>query len=99
MAGHDAVTVLDQLLGGAVDERLACLCRDEERVLVTLDLDFSNIQTYPPSEHAGIIVLRLSRQDKEQVMKVVTAIIPSLLVEPLQGRLWIVDEYKIRIRA
>ena len=99
MAGHDAVTVLDQLLGGAVDERLACLCRAEGRVLVTLDLDFSNIQTYPPSEHAGIIVLRLSRQDKEQVMKVVTAIIPSLLVEPLQGRLWIVDEYKIRIRA
>lgn len=97
--GHDAVTVLDQSMGGAMDGRLADLCRAEGRVLVTLDLDFSNIQAYPPSAHAGIIVLRLPHQDKSQVLKAVAMLIPYLSQEPLVGRLWVMDEHKIRIRA
>ena len=98
-AGHDAVTVLDQSMGGATDGRLADLCRAEGRVRVTLDLDFSNIQAYPPSEYAGIIVLRLPHQDKAQVLKSVAMLIPYLSQEPLIGHLWIMDERKIRIRA
>ena len=34
---------------------IASRSRAEDRVLVTLDLDFSDIRAYPPSEHAGII--------------------------------------------
>ncbi len=63
LAGHDTLTVLDQSMGGALDGPLAQVCRTERRALVTLDLDFSNIQTYPPSDQPGIIVLRLTHQD------------------------------------
>lgn len=98
-AGHDALTVLDQSMGGFKDGHLAGICRTEGRALVTLDLDFSNIQAYPPSEHPGIIVLRLMRQDKVQALKTMTAIIPLLSAEPLEGTLWVVDEHKIRIRT
>ena len=38
-AGHDAVSVLDQQLGGADDSTVAARCRQEHRVLITLDLD------------------------------------------------------------
>ncbi len=99
LAGYDALTVLDQSMGGTLDGPLAIVCREEGRVLVTLDLDFSNIQTYPPSDHPGIIVLRLMHQDKVHVLKTLAAAIPCLTKEPLEGRLWIVDEQKIRIRA
>lgn len=98
-AGYDAVTVADQAMSGAPDNRLADVCRDEGRILVTLDLDFSNIQSYPPSSHPGIIVLRLSQQDTDHVLKALGAAIPCLAKEPLAGRLWVVDEHKIRIRA
>jgi predicted nuclease of predicted toxin-antitoxin system len=44
---HDAVTVADEDMGGAVDPA----CQKEARALVTLDLDFSDIRAYPPEEY------------------------------------------------
>ena len=58
-AGHDATTVLEQHLGGSNDAQSAALCQLESRILVTLDMDFSDIRTYPPIECPGLIVLRL----------------------------------------
>jgi predicted nuclease of predicted toxin-antitoxin system len=37
-AGHGAVSVLEQGLGGEVDSEVAARCRAERRVIVTLDL-------------------------------------------------------------
>ncbi len=34
-SGHDAATVVDEGLGGALDEAIASACITEERVLVT----------------------------------------------------------------
>jgi predicted nuclease of predicted toxin-antitoxin system len=44
---HDALTVLDQQLGGHPDPDVAQVCLVERRALVTLDLDFSDIRHYP----------------------------------------------------
>ena len=46
--GHDAKTVNDQRLQGVNDRALLELCDKEKRTLITLDIDFSNIRTYPP---------------------------------------------------
>jgi len=47
-AGHDAVTVPAQRMGGRPDPDIAAICRKENRVLVTLDRDFADIRAYPP---------------------------------------------------
>src|ERR1700722_2317024 len=88
-AGHDAVSVLDQALGGAVDGRVAEVCREEKRALVTLDVGFANIVAYPPSQYAGFLVLRLAHQETERVLAALRTIVPLLESEPLEGRLWI----------
>ncbi len=98
-AGHDALTVLDQQLGGRPDVELAVVCRREGRVLVTLDLDFCDIRAYPPAENPGIIVLRLERQDKQRVISALERLVPLLAHEPLAGNLWIVEESNVRIRS
>lgn len=98
-AGHDAKTVNKQQLKGTKDPVLIDLCKSENRVLVTLDTDFSDIRTYPPQEFAGIIVLRVGSQAKQHVIKVVHRIIPLIGVEPLDQHLWIVEETAIRIRG
>ena len=41
-AGHAVATVSDQGLCGTIDRDLIKICRDEHRVLVTLDMDFGN---------------------------------------------------------
>jgi len=50
-AGHDAMTVYQQSLGGASDERIVDACKDEGRILITADLDLSDIRRYPPHRH------------------------------------------------
>jgi predicted nuclease of predicted toxin-antitoxin system len=98
-AGFDALTVLDQNLGGRPDTSVAAVCLSEGRVLLTFDLDFADTTRYPPAGYAGIIVLRLTRQDKAHVVDVVTALVPHLVDEAaLRGRLWIVEETRIRVR-
>lgn len=98
-SGYDALSVRDQALTGAADPRIASVCRSEGRALVTLDLDFADIRTYPPEDHPGIIVLRLARQDREHVLGVVHSLVPMLEIEPLRGHLWIVDEDNVRIHG
>jgi predicted nuclease of predicted toxin-antitoxin system len=60
-AGFNVETIWDEALSGATDEIVAARARSESRVLVTLDLDFANIQAYPPDRHAGIVVLRTNK--------------------------------------
>ena len=98
-AGHDAVTVLDQEMGGEPDPNVASVCREEERALVPLDTDFADIRTYPPDEHPGLVVLRLKRQDKAHVLGVMGRMLPLFASEPLAGKLWIVDEERVRVRG
>lgn len=97
-AGYDAVSVIDQQLSGAADPDLAAVCRKERRALVTLDLDFSDIRTYPPSEFPGLIVLRPRCQAKSTVLALVKQLLPLLAVETLPGNLWILHETGLRIR-
>ncbi len=97
-AGFDAETVRDEALSGAADEILADHARSEARVLVTLDLDFANIQAYPPDRHAGIIVLRLNRQDKAAVLALLRRVMPVLQERSPAGELWIVQHDRIRFR-
>ena len=51
--GHDASTVPAQALQGATDLELIVKCRDDQRCLVTLDLDFANPFIFKPSEYSG----------------------------------------------
>jgi predicted nuclease of predicted toxin-antitoxin system len=97
-AGYDAMTVGQQNLSGEPDSRVAVVCRDEERALLTLDLDFSDIRTYPPGEYFGIVVLRPQNQSKSTVLELVDQLIPLLKTEPLIHALWILQRTGLRIR-
>jgi len=98
-AGYDAATVLEQHLGGSPDGDIASVCQQEDRVLITLDVDFADIRTYPPAKSPGLIVLRLSEQSKPHILDVVNYLIPLLSSEPLDHLLWIVEEARLRIRC
>ena len=98
-AGYDAATIWDQEMVGDPDLKVASACKDEDRVLVTLDLDFADIRLYRPGDHAGIIVLRMARQDKQSVLEIVERLIGVLGRESVAGLLWIVDSKRIRIHT
>lgn len=95
--GYDALTIFDQNLRGRDDHDIADACQIENRVLLSLDLDFSNILMFPPENYPGLIVLRLRLKGRAAVRRVVTRVMDHLNKEPLAGRLWIADEHRIRI--
>lgn len=98
-AGWDALTVGDQQLSGETDRLIADVCQKESRVLVTLDLGFSDIRAYPPHEYTGVIVLRPVRQNKESVLALASRLVMALRERPIERELWIVDDRRIRIRG
>ena len=98
LAGHEAMTVREQHLTGSTDSEIARVCNIEGFALLTLDLDFADVRTYPPGEHPGLVVLRLDQQGKDHVLEIIPQVIQMLIDEPLVGRLWIVQMDRIRIR-
>ncbi len=97
-AGHEAITVTEQGLAGAEDEAIHAVCSQEKRVLVTLDAGFADIRRYPPKEHSGIIVLRPRSQDRKRILSAIENVMRTLIAEPVEGHLWVVEETRIRIR-
>jgi predicted nuclease of predicted toxin-antitoxin system len=98
-AGFEAHTVVEQAHRGAADTTIASICQQEQRTLITLDLDFADLRVYPPEDYFGLIVLRLKQQDRSHVLDVVKHLIPLLPSEPVEGHLWIVSETEVRIRG
>ena len=96
--GLDANTVSDESLSGADDETIANRLLAETRILITLDMDFSNIRAYPPDEYAGIVVLRLRTQDKRTVLSYLRRLARALEERDPEGELWIVQHDRIRFR-
>ena len=96
-SGYEADTVIDERLSGALDRDIAEVLRAEERVLVTLDVDFANLKRYPPSEYPGLVILRLRSQSKNSGLQAVRRVLSRLDHEPIAGLLWIVGENTIRV--
>lgn len=98
-AGHDVSTISEQEMTSATDDEVYRVCCEEDRAIVTLDLDFSNPMRFPPENMAGIAVIRLpKRADLETLNELVETLIEALeRGEHLEGHLWIVEPGQIRI--
>jgi len=97
--GHDALTVLDQKLGGQDDPTVYAVCNTENRMLVTLDLDFADIRQYAPGTHAGIWILRPATQSIDNCVALVRGALMLSMTESPVTALWIIEPGKIRVRT
>ena len=97
--GHDAHTVADKGLAGAPDETVLRACVAEDRVLITLDLDFSDIRAYPPGSYPGLSVLRPAKQTFKSIEALVHAGVRLSAVERVRGQRWVIDDKRVRIRG
>ena len=98
LLGHDVETAISEGLAGSLDPTLLSACTVESRILVTLDLDFANIHDYPPGSHQGIWVLRPAVQTFDAVLRLVLSGVKLAASEQAMGRLWVIDERRVRIR-
>ena len=96
--GHNVETVLDENLSGSEDELIYNICCKENKCLVTLDLDFSNIMKYPPGKSNGIVIFRLSTNlSFELITRITKQFLKAIKSDSPLGKLWIVEFDRIRI--
>jgi predicted nuclease of predicted toxin-antitoxin system len=96
--GHDVMTVRDQQLQGASDQRLYDVCRAEQRCLVTLDLDFSDVLRFPPEQTHGIAVIRVPHNPTLPLLEqLIRQLLNTFETMPLHEKLWIVETGRIRV--
>jgi predicted nuclease of predicted toxin-antitoxin system len=96
-AGHDVETVWDEGLSGASDADVLAAAVEERRTLVSLDLDFANPVRFPPTNTAGIAVLRVrDRPGRDDLDQVVSRLIDAVRTTDVTGRLWIVERERVR---
>jgi len=71
----------------------------EDRVLITFDLDFADVRSFPVWSHGGIVVFRLHDQRWAGLEGPARHLVASEVLERIRGGLAIVDEARIRIRT
>ncbi|MCK6576569.1 MAG: DUF5615 family PIN-like protein [Anaerolineae bacterium] len=96
--GYDVERSLAHLPGAAADEKVIALAQQLDTVLLSVDLDFSNIVTYPPADYASIIVLRDVPEQEVKVEAVLKQALENHCRDGLRRRLVIVAAKGYRIR-
>ncbi len=95
--GLDCHTVTGEGLSGADDPTVIAAALADDRILVTLDRDFSNVLLYPPEATAGVAVVRLGRRASRRLL---AAVLDSFLTacenQLIRGKLWILEPGRIR---
>jgi predicted nuclease of predicted toxin-antitoxin system len=98
-AGYDAHDVRDVGLRGQTDLQIFEYAQAHQYVLISGDLGFSNILSFPLGAHAGIVVMRVPNEIA--VTSVISLLIRSLDTlrdDEISGLLIIIEPGKIRIR-
>lgn len=96
--GHNVETVPEENLAGARDDVIWQMAQAEGRMLVTQDLDFSNVHQFRPGTHHGLLLLRLQLPTRRSLIRRVEAVFAEEPVTDWIGCLVIVTDRKIRVR-
>lgn len=67
-------------------------------MLVTFDLGFGDVRTYPPASHSGVVILRLADQRPDAVADVLRRFVADYDLDALSGHLVVVTESLVRLR-
>jgi predicted nuclease of predicted toxin-antitoxin system len=97
-AGHDAVNVLEQGLGGAKDASLWQVAQAEGRFLVTADKGFADIRYHAPGTHEGVLLLRPDEDGIRPLIELLRRVLSNYPLDVLAGTVTVATPRGIRIR-
>jgi len=99
-AGHDAVHVRDYGMEKAKDEPIFERAADENRVLISADMDFGRILAFRTVNKPSIILLRwpMLRKPQDQVVVILNNL-PNIFEDLEQGSIVVIEPSRIRVRS
>src|SRR5580698_3546745 len=95
---HDVHTVPDESLTGQDDAVIFSRVSSERRLLLTQDLDFSDIRKFAPGSHSGIVLIRLRDPSRRRLLERMRHILQTERIESWTGCFVVISDRKLRVR-
>ena len=95
--GYNAVDIRDIKPTSISDDKIFKLAKEQNRIIITRDTDFSNVLHYTPTSNLGIIVIRIRLISFEKIFSLVENLLKSISEKELLGSLIILRENRYRI--
>jgi len=80
------------------DAAIAAAAKGEDRILLTLDVEFGDLRKYPPGAHPGILLFRPRSFGPASVNRFVLEFVHATDLATLRGCVVIVDPERMRVR-
>ena len=100
-AGYEVFRLKDCIPIDSADSLVISKTQELNSILISLNGDFSDIITYPPTNYKGIIALQV-RNHPEIIPQLITRLKDYLSVHPdishYEGKLFLVESHRIRVR-
>lgn len=96
---HQVETVPEEGLAGHDDEEIWAAAQQEERFLITQDLDFSDVRRYRPGSHHGLMLVRLRSPGRLSLVGKVREVFEAEDVSGWHRCFIVLTERKLRIHS
>ncbi len=96
--GHAAIHLREEGLQKLEDPKILEKARNEDRILLAHDLDFSDLMAASGERLPSVIIFRLKSMKPDNVNRHLAAIIESVGDKLMEGVIISVNEQRIRIR-
>jgi predicted nuclease of predicted toxin-antitoxin system len=96
-AGFSCIALRELGKTEAANGELIALAKERKAILLTRDRDFSNLSIYPPGSHEGIILLRITPENMDEVHKVLLKALQTVPFTQIHKNLLIITSTNYRI--
>jgi predicted nuclease of predicted toxin-antitoxin system len=96
--GHETDTVPQEGLAGRKDDEIWAAAQAAGSLLITQDLDFSDLRRFAPGTHHGLLLLRLRAPGREALLRRVLALFQTEPVATWRRTFVVVTDHKLRVR-
>jgi predicted nuclease of predicted toxin-antitoxin system len=94
---HDVHTVHGEQLVGRNDDIIFQAATAEGRLLMTQDLDFSDIRRFKPGTHPGIVLIRLNHPSRAKLLERMKQILSDEDLETWAGCFVVIGNARLRM--
>ena len=100
--GHEILRLKDSISVDSPDPVVIAKAHELDAILLSLNGDFADIVSYPPTDYKGIIALQV-RNHPEAIPQLISRLIGFISSHPdrqyFVGKLLLIEPHRIRIRG
>ena len=96
--GNDVLSIRDCGLSGISDDEVYEKACKENRVIITMDKDFTRIFRFPPERCGGIVVAKIYKRPVDETLTIFRKYYQSIKAEDVKGNLVIITPEGVRIK-